>query len=147
MVDVASLGTAPIRVNELVEEFAPVTAHRRDAQHPEVSIRLRKFRWSDGRKIRRRQIIDHGGLHHLTIIQINHKSDRLALAHIGKQVRHYLVLVIDRAVEFYYVNHEPALFLIAVDEVQAIAIADWNRQLSASINVRPSRASDSIFRI
>ena len=53
MVDVAGLCTAPIHVYELVEKFAPGSPSRRDAEHPEILVRLRKLTWSNRREVRR----------------------------------------------------------------------------------------------
>src|SRR5229473_412449 len=137
MVDVAGLCTAPIRVDELVEKLAPGLARGRDPEHPEVPVWSGKLTWNNRREIRSQGIINHRSLDQLIALHVNHKSRGLALAYIREQVRHYLVLVIDGMVEFQDVNHQPALFLIAIDEVQAIAIADWNRRhLLAGLTTR-----------
>src|SRR6266852_2514855 len=133
MVDVAGLCTAPIRVDELVEKLAPGLARGRDPDHPEVPVWSGKLTWNNRREIRSQGIINHRSLDQLIALHVNHKSRGLALAYIREQVRHYLVLVIDGMVEFQDVNHQPALFLIAVDEVQTVAMAERNfRHLFAS---------------
>src|SRR5258708_10672239 len=105
LIDVAGFCTGPVRMHELVEKFAAAAAGGRDAEHPKISVRLSKLRWRDRRKVRRRQIIDHGGLHHPTVIQSNHKTRRLAFPHGPEQIPHHPVVAVDRAPHVDYVTH------------------------------------------
>ena len=85
--------------------------------------------------------------------QVNYEADRLRFPHLGKEVGHYLVLVIERSLIFDDVNYQVVSAFKAIEQMQAIPLANgetktwqsWRIEAIPAYNLKRGPAPGKLF--